>query len=190
MNMVILLRTFKTYWLLMMSVALAFFAMSRWLIDRNYHPIELYYSVTFFICIFNLVACFRNIRSQINLGRIGIFAVILWPILLMLGNIEPPKSNTASEISWASFFILGALAIPVAQIGELLVHFALVSFGFASTHDLSKVMSISQYFAFEATRYVIWICIQWFWFVPLVMRWLRRRFSSKRGLDEVKDTSR
>jgi hypothetical protein len=190
MSAAIYVRFFKSYWLLIVGVALALFLAGRWVLDRSSNPFEWYFTIAFFVCAFNFVACFKNIRSQIILGRISIFAVMLCPILLMLGNIAPPKSNTASEISAATFFLFGALAIPIAQIGELIVHFGLVSFGFASTHDLSKVMSIKQYFAFETTRYVIWICIQWLWFVPLVMRWLRRRFFSKRGLDEAKDTSR
>lgn len=176
MNAIIHSRTLNAYWLLIAGILLVFFAIGRAIFDRNYHPIELFYGVAFFVCAFNLVASFKNLRTQIILGRICMAAVMLWPLMVMYGNLEPTKLTTASEISWASFFLLGALAIPVAQIGELAVHFITVAFGLSSTHDLSMAMSITQYFVFETSRYIVWVCIQWWLLVPFVMRWLRRKF--------------
>ena len=176
MNTIMFPRVLNAYWPLIVGGALTSFAVGRWLFDRSYHPIELFYWVALFVCVFNLVACYKNVRSQIILGRIGIFALTIWPILLMYGNLNPTDPTITTQIATASFFLLGALAIPIGQLGELAVHFIVVALGFSSAHDLSAVMSLTQYFIFETARYVIWICIQWFWFVPFIMRLLRRKF--------------
>lgn len=189
MNTIMFPRILNAYWLLIVGGALSSFAMGRWLMDRNYHPIELFYWIAFFVCAFNFVACYKNVRSQIVVGRIGILALMLWPILLMYGNLEPAKPTMASQVSWVSFLILGTLAIPVAQLGELAVHFIVVSLGFSSTHDLSVVMSLTQYFIFETARYVIWISIQWFWFVPFIMRLVRRKIGRSPAVAETKTAS-
>ena len=169
-------KVIKTYWLLVVGAALTLYSVGRWLLDQKSDPTTFYYAIMLFVCAFNFVACYKNVRSQIILGRICIFALMLWPLLLMAGNLEPARLTTASEVSWASFFLLGALALPISLLGELAIHFVVVSLGLSSIHDLSSVMSITQYFVFETGRYVIWICIQWFWFVPFIMRFLRRKF--------------
>ena len=175
MNSIKYRQIFGSYWILIAGATLALFAMLHWLADRSYHPIELFYEIAFFVCVFNLVAAYKENRSQIFLGRISMLAIMFWPICLMYVNLKQTDPTITTQVTMASFFLLGALAIPVSQAGELIVYLILKSYGFASSHDLSSLLSMTQYFIFETMRYVFWIFIQWVYFVPLIMRWLRRK---------------
>lgn len=174
------------YLLLLPCVLLSVFLFVKWLFDPTFRPIEYFYWFLPFAYFFNFRACYiANIR-QIFVGRLLIMVLAIWPLVIMYHNLHLSPETMGSQISWASFFLLGALAVPVALVGELLLHLGLVICGYNSSHDVSKSLSIDVYFMLEASRYIFWIWVQWMVALPLAIKYLRKRQIKKRFQYRIK----